>query len=167
MTLGTIHPAPTISLTPSAILVDEPVSIRLSRLLKDARVSLHAQMRTAFGTVTSFAIFQTDEQGVVDLATQPSLGGTYEGIDPMGLFWSMTKSSTFTSNDTPGLLETVTFTVEMAGKSLEGAGHAIHIRYMPTLERNASLGGSPRHDAAASLGAWTHVRTFLDQHLKR
>lgn len=38
---------------------------------------------------SSWAEFQADEKGVVDLSCQTPLKGSYEGIDSMGLFWSM------------------------------------------------------------------------------
>lgn len=33
--------------------------------------------------------FYSDQHGVVDVATSPSLGGSYTDVDPMGLFWSL------------------------------------------------------------------------------
>jgi pimeloyl-ACP methyl ester carboxylesterase len=49
----------------------------------------------------------------------------------------------------------------------EGAGHAIHLLYMPTIGRTVDLGGNPSRDAAASVGAWTHLLAFLEQTLKQ
>jgi hypothetical protein len=37
----------------------------------------------------SSAHFYADRQGVVDLARQASEGGSYLGLDDMGLFWSL------------------------------------------------------------------------------
>lgn len=48
--------------------------------------------RTSFGgqgTFISEARFVADERGTVDVATATSHRGTYQGVDPMGLFWSM------------------------------------------------------------------------------
>lgn len=39
---------------------------------------------------TSHAVFQADATGTIDLASQAPLEGSYAGIDPMGIFWSMT-----------------------------------------------------------------------------
>jgi hypothetical protein len=35
----------------------------------------------------SYAIFSADDSGTVDPKVQPLTLGTYEGIDPAGLFW--------------------------------------------------------------------------------
>jgi hypothetical protein len=37
----------------------------------------------------SEAVFQADRAGVVEVAKQAPIAGSYRGIDPMGLFWSM------------------------------------------------------------------------------
>ena len=39
----------------------------------------------------SYAHVYTDSKGSFDMATAESLGGTYTGVDKMGLFWSMEK----------------------------------------------------------------------------
>ncbi|MGA8221946.1 MAG: acyl-CoA thioesterase/BAAT N-terminal domain-containing protein, partial [Candidatus Acidiferrales bacterium] len=38
---------------------------------------------------SSQAEFRADGSGFVDAPTMESLGGTYRGASPMGLFWSM------------------------------------------------------------------------------
>jgi len=55
----------------------------------------------------SWATFIADAEGTVDLTTQAPQSGTYSGVDPMGLFWSMNptrrKTSRFTGNDIPSI----------------------------------------------------------------
>ncbi len=34
-------------------------------------------------------MFSADSSGIVDVTSQESLSGTYRGVSPMGLFWSM------------------------------------------------------------------------------
>ncbi|MFJ6088372.1 acyl-CoA thioesterase/bile acid-CoA:amino acid N-acyltransferase family protein [Streptomyces sp. NPDC092369] len=41
---------------------------------------------------TGRAVFNADDRGVVDLDRAKPMGGTYRGVDGMGLFWSMTPS---------------------------------------------------------------------------
>ena len=41
----------------------------------------------------SAARFRTDATGAVNLASAAPLSGSYSGVDPMGLFWSMTPTS--------------------------------------------------------------------------
>ncbi|KAK3512637.1 hypothetical protein QTP70_018771 [Hemibagrus guttatus] len=37
----------------------------------------------------SVSHYQTDDDGVIDLTKHPSVGGSYVGCEPMGLFWSL------------------------------------------------------------------------------
>ncbi len=84
---------PQIDVTPSTALLDVPVHITLSGFAPHQLITLHATLNDGLPggelTASSHAIFQADEEGSVDLVSQAPLFGTYEGIDPMGLFWSM------------------------------------------------------------------------------
>jgi hypothetical protein len=74
-----------------------PVALRLTGLAPEGEVTVQAERVLTNvwerGTPTSLyrseARFRADSQGVVDLNASPSLGGTYTGTDPSGLFWSM------------------------------------------------------------------------------
>ncbi|XP_036941666.1 acyl-coenzyme A thioesterase 1 [Acanthopagrus latus] len=55
----------------------KPVELR-SRLVDDRGVAFKAS-----------ALYKADETGQVDVSRAPSLGGSYTGVEPMGLFWSM------------------------------------------------------------------------------
>lgn len=35
------------------------------------------------------ALYRADEKGSVDVGSTPSLSGSYTGVEPMGLFWSL------------------------------------------------------------------------------
>ncbi len=87
--------------TPSPALIDEPVTIRLTDGLPGQAVTIHARMRDAFGgrLWESHAAFEADPSGVIDLSTRAPLHGTYQGVDPRGLFWSMA----LTTPDEPAL----------------------------------------------------------------
>lgn len=84
---------PQIDVTPSTALLDVPVHIALSGFAPHQLITLHATLQDGLPggemSASSHAIFQADENGNVDLVSQAPLFGTYEGIDPMGLFWSM------------------------------------------------------------------------------
>ncbi|MCC8436184.1 acyl-CoA thioesterase/BAAT N-terminal domain-containing protein [Brevibacillus sp. M2.1A] len=84
---------PQIEVTPGTALIDVPVHITLSGFIPNQLITLHATLKNGLPggdlTASSHAIFQADENGSVDLVSQAPLFGTYEGIDPMGLFWSM------------------------------------------------------------------------------
>ena len=71
-------------------MLDEPIAIVLSGLAPNESVVLQARMRDGRDRLwTSSAQFVADGHGVVDIAGTPSIGGSYEGVAPMGLIWSM------------------------------------------------------------------------------
>ncbi len=108
--------SPRIEIRPLATLVDEPVHIRLTGFPIEQPVLLRAHLPTKFGSLESFALFQTDGTGCIDVARAVPLRGTYRVVDPMGLFWSMTKVESTSSAVSPELLGTVTLTAEVEGK---------------------------------------------------
>jgi len=70
--------------------VDEDVRIRLSGLAPHQNVRIHATTEDDGNRRwSSDAQFRADAHGAVDLTTHESTGGTYRGVAPMGLFWSM------------------------------------------------------------------------------
>jgi len=82
--------SPHIKIQPTEALVDAPVSIQVSGFPAGQQVTLRAQMANYLGcTWESRATFSADAQGCVDVSTQSPVDGTYEQLDPMGLFWSM------------------------------------------------------------------------------
>jgi dienelactone hydrolase len=79
-----------ISVSPQAGLVDQPVAVTVRGLPAGARATLTARARDTDGTTWSAtAQFKATSAGTVSLG-QPSLGGSYTGVNPMGLFTLMT-----------------------------------------------------------------------------
>ena len=112
---------PQIEIIPFATLVDQPVQIHAAGLPAETPVLLRAHLPTPFGSLASWARFQTDHTGHLDLARAVPLDGTYAVADPMGLFWSMTQVEPTATAVAPGLLGTVTVTVEVEGQVLASA----------------------------------------------
>jgi fermentation-respiration switch protein FrsA (DUF1100 family) len=78
-----------ISVSPPAALMDEPVTVSLRGLPAGARTTVTATAVDSQGaTWSSSAQFQASSAGEVSLG-QPSLGGSYSGVNPMGLFTLM------------------------------------------------------------------------------
>lgn len=76
--------------TPRSALVDEPVHIQVTGLAPFQVVCLQASLKDEKGNLFgSKAYYKASETGEVDLERDPSLGGDYMGVHPMGLFWSM------------------------------------------------------------------------------
>jgi dienelactone hydrolase len=79
-----------ISVSPPAALVDQPVAVTVQGLPAGARLTLTARARDTDGiTWSATAQFRATSAGEVSL-DQPSLGGSYTGVNPMGLFTLMT-----------------------------------------------------------------------------
>ena len=86
---GTVR-IPTIEASPQSALVDEPTRIQLRGFAPRQTVILRAKTVDHAGKAwASYATFQTDAQGSIDVSTQKPLSGTYQNVDAMGLFWSM------------------------------------------------------------------------------
>lgn len=80
-----------ISAEPRESLADEQVSVSVSGLAPGEQASLRAETRfPRLGVWRSHAVFKADGAGNVDLSEQAPVSGCCEGVDPMGLFWSMT-----------------------------------------------------------------------------
>ncbi|XP_072485279.1 acyl-coenzyme A thioesterase 1-like [Notamacropus eugenii] len=87
----------TVTLTPGPrSLWDEPVAIAVHGLAPAQRVTLRASFLDEKGALfQASALYEADAGGQLDLARAPSLGGSYSGVEPMGLFWSMKPDKPF------------------------------------------------------------------------
>ncbi|XP_051833603.1 acyl-coenzyme A thioesterase 1-like [Antechinus flavipes] len=83
--------AVTVTLSPGPrCLWDEPVEIAVHGLSPAQPVTLRASLRDEKGELfQASARYQADTGGQLNLAREPALGGSYSGVEPMGLFWSM------------------------------------------------------------------------------
>jgi dienelactone hydrolase len=78
-----------ISVSPQAALVDQSVGVTVQGLPAGARATLTARATDTDGiTWSATAQFTATSAGEVSL-NQPSLGGSYSGVNPMGLFTLM------------------------------------------------------------------------------
>ena len=78
-----------ISVSPLAALVDQPVTAKVHGLRAGAQTTLTATARDSDGIIWSAtAQFTASSAGEVSLG-QPSVGGSYTGVNPMGLFTLM------------------------------------------------------------------------------
>ena len=71
-------------------MLDEPIAVRASGIEPDEEVTVEVAMDWNEATFTSHATFAADDEGTVDTGRDAPVSGTYEGVDRMGLFWSMT-----------------------------------------------------------------------------
>ena len=79
-----------LNLRPKSSLIDKLTRINVSRLKPLQNITLGAKVVGDKGeTFESHAYFIADKDGEVDVCRDSSLGGSYCGVSPMGLLWSM------------------------------------------------------------------------------
>ncbi|XP_026169822.1 acyl-coenzyme A thioesterase 1-like [Mastacembelus armatus] len=80
-----------LRLLPSArCLFDQPVQVKVEGLRSRQVVTMRARSTDETGVVFgSSATYRADGSGEIDLLRDPSLSGSYVGVEPMGLLWSM------------------------------------------------------------------------------
>ncbi|XP_026169808.1 acyl-coenzyme A thioesterase 1-like [Mastacembelus armatus] len=80
-----------LRLLPSArCLFDQPVQVKVEGLRSRQVVTMRARSTDEKGVVfSSSATYRADGSGKIDLLRDPSLSGSYVGVEPMGLLWSM------------------------------------------------------------------------------
>lgn len=80
----------TIDVDHVTALADEPVHLRVTGLRPGEQVEISAVARDYQSAEwRSHASFAADDAGMVDLERDAPTGGSYQGVDGMGLFWSM------------------------------------------------------------------------------
>ncbi|KAM4665935.1 acyl-coenzyme A thioesterase 1-like [Amazona ochrocephala] len=71
-------------------LFDDPVQIRVAGLLPQQEVTLRASLLDESGELfQAQARYRAGSNGELDLSRSPSLGGSYSGVEPTGLLWSL------------------------------------------------------------------------------
>ena len=89
----------TLTVAPNRVLVDESFAIRASGLQPNEHVSIQAELTDgADAAWSSHADFAADDQGLVDTARQAPLRGSYSGVSPTGLVWSMKPATKHTAS---------------------------------------------------------------------
>ena len=114
---------PQIVITPDTALIDQKLTIRLINFIPDQVVTVNARLNFQGSQWASHATFQVDKWGMVDLSTQPSLAGSYQGIEPMGLLGSLTPNEEKFDNTSANI---ILFTVTINGQLIAAK------QYLPT-----------------------------------
>ena len=94
-------PLPKIAVHPSlTTTVDQKVDITVSKLSPEQHITLRARTIDDSKVVfESFANYKADKNGEVLVSSQPSMGGSYTGVEPVGLFWRMKPLTTGDRDD--------------------------------------------------------------------
>ncbi|KAL4233224.1 hypothetical protein ACF0H5_007908 [Mactra antiquata] len=81
--------SPSVSVSPQVGLVDECVKIKLNGLEAKQDITIVAKVIENGVEFESRCVYTSDEEGKVDNYTSSSIAGTFLGVEPMGLFWSL------------------------------------------------------------------------------
>ncbi len=85
-----VNMQPALQVSPAESYIDEDVKIITSGCSANTEVTIQATTYDeAEKEFSSHATFLVNEEGVVDVASQKPIEGTYHDIDASGLFWSM------------------------------------------------------------------------------
>ncbi|TRY56952.1 hypothetical protein DNTS_023885 [Danionella cerebrum] len=69
---------------------EDPVQVTVRGLNPHQRVKLRSKITDDNGLVfNASATYQADDYGQIDMNRDPSLGGSFTGVEPMGLFWAL------------------------------------------------------------------------------
>ncbi|CAJ1078310.1 acyl-coenzyme A thioesterase 1-like [Xyrichtys novacula] len=69
---------------------DKLVQVKVDGLPPHKPIELRSKLVDDRGVVfKASALYKADQTGQVDVSHAPSLGGSYTGVEPMGLFWSL------------------------------------------------------------------------------
>src|SRR3984885_14945848 len=155
-------------ISPNSAFVDEDVRVCLNGLAAASLISIHAASEDDMGRRwNSQARFRADSSGVVDVSVHESLAGSYRGVAPMGLFWSMESaaanadgSSSFAKSTTSP--NSVKFEAQLDGRVLARTALARNLLAPGTATRDLKIpnetGGV---DALASAAETTIGRLFI------
>jgi len=118
--------APTIRVAPDRALVDEVISVSITGLSQGQAATVKATLTDNHGIAwRSEAEFIADRKGVVDLSKHAPARGSYTGVDPMGLFWSMNIQPGQPESHAPAQTflapTTMKFELEVDGKTVNSA----------------------------------------------
>nr|XP_020484523.2 acyl-coenzyme A thioesterase 1-like [Labrus bergylta] len=74
----------------SRCLFDDPIQVKVAGLKSRQVVTVRARSTDDRGMVfSSLGTYRADGNGEIDVDKDPSLSGSYIGVEPMGLLWSM------------------------------------------------------------------------------
>lgn len=80
----------TITISPNPSMMDqEDVQIEIANLKPGQHVTLQCLFKTRKTIFCSHAHFVACLMGRINVASDNSFGGSYTGVSPMGIFWSM------------------------------------------------------------------------------
>jgi len=114
------------------VLVDEPVSFIVRGCEPGEIVSISATWDIGDETVRTEGRFVTPADGVVDPAHHESIAGTYVGVEPHGLWWSIDRQHPFEELD---VLAPWTVLIAATGREWESSTQLTRVKLDPTVRQ--------------------------------
>src|SRR5579864_6617716 len=151
-------PGVRLEISLASSFIDDELAIRIFGLKPRETVTLRASTEDDDKRVwNSHAMFSADSSGIVDVASQEPLSGTYRGVSPMGLFWSMNLESAEESGRATFVKKNVTANkVALETRSAEHVIAATHVErdYLApgTQTRDLQVPGEPPTNSMQTVG---------------
>ncbi len=107
------------------VLADEPVSFSILGCEPGELVTLRASWRVGSEEVCSEAQFTAPQSGAVDPGRLPSIRGTYTGVEPHGLWWSVAMADARAATRS---LEPWIVSLNASGRTWESSGSLVRTK---------------------------------------
>nr|CAB3225047.1 bile acid-CoA:amino acid N-acyltransferase-like [Phallusia mammillata] len=79
-----------VQVTPNPSIFDEKIQITISNLIPFQDITIFTYVPVSqFCHYESFAQYKASKSGSVNMCADACIGGSYEGVEPMGLIWSV------------------------------------------------------------------------------
>jgi len=155
-------------ISPNPSFVDEDVRLCVRGLPASALISIHAATEDDQGRRwSSQAHFRADSAGEIDASAQQSSSGSYCGVAPMGLFWSM-ESAAASADGTSSFAKSTTspdrvdFEAQLDGQVIARADLARNFLAPGTITRDLKIPNeAERANTGAGVGETTVGRLFI------
>ena len=121
-----------ISIDKLEVLVDEPVSFSVVGCTPGEHVTVGAAWTIGGEKVQTEAQFVAPHNGEVDPAKLASVGGTYTGVEPYGLWWA---NRFVDVPEETNILQPWTIAITAAGGSWESSGSLVRRKIAPSVRK--------------------------------
>jgi dienelactone hydrolase len=114
------------------VLADEPVRFEVAGCVPGELVTITASWAVADAQARSEARFAAPEDGIVAPGRLPSVGGSYTGLEPYGLWWAAGPAAAAPGTDS---LEPWLVTVTAAGARWQASGSLLRLKQARSVRR--------------------------------
>jgi dienelactone hydrolase len=131
------------------VLADEPVRFVVADCTPGELVTVTASWAVGAGAAHSEAQFVAPENGVVEPARLSSVGGSYIGVEPHGLWWAVGSAAASSATES---LDAWPVTLRAAGSDWESSGSLVRLKAARSVRRIDVADGALRGIAFVPAG---------------